>query len=340
MPDIANAGLFGTPGTLPSGAGAVEPPLLPSAGTGYWSNPDWSFLNQTPGQTGYGDMFAQLSDVGSGRFGNGPEAGFDSYDRLFRGGSDPNYPAPGTGARTANQNFLARLLNHTPQGMLRNAIRDAITANQTRANMQGNPGSWQGPPAMPAGGALFGYNPASGGAGGTPHYDPGTGRTTSTPSTNPLYSTGGAWQPVANAPTDIRFAQNSGTGNWQADQTTKAFLLGGGYSGSANNMRGVSDAGRTRFVPQSGFVGQINPDTGILERVAAPYDASKAFVGTQGGGAPSSSNTEAYNAWLMQQPEYAQWQAANPGAGQRNPFSFLINPDLSSVSGPPRLPGT
>jgi RHS repeat-associated protein len=43
-----------------------------------------------------------------------------------------------------------------------------------------------------------------------------------------LYNNGHGWSPVGGASWDVRWAQNSGTGNWQADQTTKDYLLGGG----------------------------------------------------------------------------------------------------------------
>jgi len=44
-----------------------------------------------------------------------------------------------------------------------------------------------------------------------------------------------------------RFSQNNVTGNWMADQTTNAYLLGGGDPGRANNPVGVSDEGHTIF---------------------------------------------------------------------------------------------
>ncbi len=34
-------------------------------------------------------------------------------------------------------------------------------------------------------------------------------------------------------PPDVRWAPNSGTGNWTADQTAKAILLGGGLAPNA-----------------------------------------------------------------------------------------------------------
>lgn len=43
-----------------------------------------------------------------------------------------------------------------------------------------------------------------------------------------LYNAGQGWLPIGQASADIRWAPNSGTGNWTADQTAKAILLAGG----------------------------------------------------------------------------------------------------------------
>jgi hypothetical protein len=48
-----------------------------------------------------------------------------------------------------------------------------------------------------------------------------------------MFNNGSGWQPIGNAPSDIRWAPNSGTGNYVASQTAKMFsLLGGGIGGS------------------------------------------------------------------------------------------------------------
>jgi RHS repeat-associated protein len=43
-----------------------------------------------------------------------------------------------------------------------------------------------------------------------------------------LFNNGGGWQPIGKAASDVRWARNSGTGNWIASQTTNGYLLGGG----------------------------------------------------------------------------------------------------------------
>jgi hypothetical protein len=43
-----------------------------------------------------------------------------------------------------------------------------------------------------------------------------------------LFNNGSGWQPIGGASQDVRFSQNSGTGNWQADEFIKNYLLGGG----------------------------------------------------------------------------------------------------------------
>jgi hypothetical protein len=52
------------------------------------------------------------------------------------------------------------------------------------------------------------------------------GRNTSTGSA--MFNGGQGWLPIGQAPVDVRWAPNSGTGNWQADQATKNYLFGGG----------------------------------------------------------------------------------------------------------------
>jgi hypothetical protein len=70
---------------------------------------------------------------------------------------------------------------------------------------------------------------------------------------------------TGSAPVDVRFDQNSGTGNWQADQATKAFELSGGYGGNTNFLKGANDAGHNIFTPQQGYQ-QINPEGGFMAR--------------------------------------------------------------------------
>jgi len=185
----------------------------------------------------------------------------------------------------------------------RNTGTDLTGRNQPPASPANNadPAAAFGPPSVPPGGALFGFNPAQGG--GTPQFDFTTGTYKSNPSNNPLYTTGGAWSPVAGAGTDLRFAQQSGTGNFTADKTTNDFLAAGGYKGTPN--RAVApDSGRNRFSTGTGFMGGINADTGLLQRMATP--TVNPFVGTQGGPALTANPSSApgFNAGLAQQPGY------------------------------------
>lgn len=57
---------------------------------------------------------------------------------------------------------------------------------------------------------------------------------TSTTTGQALFNTNGmGWRPIGFAPYDIRWAPNSGTGNWQADQTSEAAELAGGWAFNA-----------------------------------------------------------------------------------------------------------
>jgi RHS repeat-associated protein len=57
---------------------------------------------------------------------------------------------------------------------------------------------------------------------------------TSTTTGQALFNTNGVgWQPIGLAPSDVRWAPNSGTGNWQADQTAEAAELAGGWAFNA-----------------------------------------------------------------------------------------------------------
>lgn len=177
---------------------------------------------------------------------------------------------------------------------------DLTGKNQTPPVAPPAGGGMQGPPSIPASGALLGYRPSEGG--GTPHFDFTRGGYTTTVPGNPLYSTGGNWMPVSGASSDVRFAQNSGTGNWVADQTTKDFLAAGGYKGTPN--KAMPDS-RNQFTPGSGFIGQIDQDTGLLQRVSGP--TVKPFVATNQSGPALTTNPNSlagYNAAIMQQPGY------------------------------------
>lgn len=310
--NVPDAGMYGAGATLPSNPGPPDPFIEPTPlpGTQNYPSPTPNVTYGAYPPPGYGNILSILDRYGVG--GNGPsqssgggggpgytpsniiQAYLDFYANNpsasgatatpvpgsfpSGGGGGPagTYPAPGA-ANRQQPSILQRILGLHPASIIGRAIRDAITSNQTRSNMQSNPGSFQGPPAIPPGGALFGYNPNSGGAGGTRSYNYGTGNVITSPSSNPLYSTGGAFMPVSGAPSDIRFAQNSGTGNWTADQTTKAFELGGGYPGTPNRMANfTTDVGHNRFAPNASTpMPQFDPEQGGIVR------SNRTFAGGQ-----------------------------------------------------------
>lgn len=293
------------PGLLP-GAGDAGP--AGNAG----GNPNWGFANTTPlqvlqqlyGNDLYGNgVFTQgggqTSQVASAP---GPADYWTRMDPnmgyLYPSvtidpatGQQVNYPAPGQGSQQQQnqQGVLSRIFGATPAGALVNLLRGRFMTNTPigrlissmqpkqpwQQNAQGNQPE---PPTAPAaanpnGPALFGFNPSNGGGGGTTRFDYGTGRTAPTPSTNPLYNTGGGWLPVGAGPADLRWAPNSGTGNFIADQTTKAFELAGGYPGGVNRP-GTPDAGPNRF-----YNGPMTLDGGAL----GPADIAQRDPGNAGG---------------------------------------------------------
>lgn len=326
MPTINDAGYFGAGATLPNEGGPVDPPIL-TGGQAYGSGPDWSFLNRVPSD--YSSMFGRLFL---------PEGGYSPSEVV------PDYPAPGTGADN-NQNFIRRILSITPQARLGQFLRDKIAHNQALINSQANPGSWQGPPAVPAGGALFGYNPNSGGGGGTPRYNYGTGRVAPTPSTNPIYTTGGPWQSVAGAPEEFRFANNSVTGNYQADQTTKNFELSGGYP-ATQNYHGTPDSGPNRFYNFPNGPMQVNSEGQLstVDNVDSGLQTYDPTITTQSRNLYAQAlravpmDTNGFTAQYVQKVN--DWIAAH----QPSSIFNLVNPSApvvsTSISGPPRLPGT
>lgn len=339
---IPDVGQFNTPGSLPTDPGEIDPPILtgdypaPNIGPtpGVPSHNDiWTHMD--PGM-GYINPSLTIDPSAGGPTNYGGGISFDPTGVLQGGtrgpqgtvyGTDPNTgqpiynvtgsPKPGfldspagkiltTGASAGLNMFVPGL------GFVSKAIFDAIRRNQTARNtgtdlthtnqhLAAPPasGAVQGPPSIPGGGALFGYKPSQGG--GTPRFDFTRGSYSSTPSLNPLYTTGGPWAPVSGAPTDIRFAQNSGTGNFTADQTVKAFDLAGGYKGTPN--RAVApDAGRNRFSTGTGFMGGIDEDTGLLQRIATLTVTP--FSNSQGGAPLQGVTADPYNASVMQSPAY------------------------------------
>jgi hypothetical protein len=101
---------------------------------------------------------------------------------------------------------------------------------------------------------------------------------------------------AGSSPAVDRFAQNSGTGNWNADQATKNFLLGGGYPATPNNP-GQGDEGLNRF--RSGR--WVLDAEGGFSQVASTFGTGG--LPGQGSGAPhittDPASILAYNDWVM-----------------------------------------
>lgn len=101
-----------------------------------------------------------------------------------------------------------------------------------------------------------------------------------------------------------RFSQNSGTGNFTADQTTNAFVAAGGYAGAPNFTGSTGDAGHTMFSPGgkmgSLLDGVVTPGTSP----GAPPPAIKWNLPSQAESAAlglsynDPASTKRYNDWL------------------------------------------
>jgi hypothetical protein len=357
MPDpINNVGLFGTTGNLPTGGDMpIDPPILtdgyvdpsPTVQVNWIGNGSVPYWTQPASTSSSPPNFAWFNQAA-------PDLNYGYINN--RGGSSQG---PGS--------FLNRLLSHTPGGFIYNMVTgnyDRIPAvrlaqsigrlfgsnNQQRPNPPGGSSqiaggarglTFQGPLTVPTGGALFGYNPAQGG--GTTHFDPATGRMSATPSFNPLYTTRGGWDSVANAPANIRWQPNSGTGNFTASQTTDRFVEKGGYAGKPNQMR--PDIPST-FDLSTGITGFVNPESGTVDRrYTGQPDPAGVFnmSAEERAGAPptygNQASQDAYNAWLMAQPAYQKWQTAHG----LEPFGWMTAgrtpaPVSGTISGRPPLP--
>jgi hypothetical protein len=133
-------------------------------------------------------------------------------------------------------------------------------------------------------------------------------------------------------PSADRFAQNSGTGNWQADQATKAFQLSGGYPGPANHP-GVSDRGHDRFYggpamtadDQGGFAaadqsGDPAAAAATTAGAAARYQAALKAV-PMGPGGYTAGYAQQLNDWIAQNGGGASTVTGTPNV--TTPYSFL-----------------
>lgn len=365
MPEPIIAGNFGLGAVnLPTGAGAPEPPILMGAGggpAGFASGaPNWQFANADPLQVLQGLYGQNLS--GNGVFVQGPAAAggagpADYWTRMDNNmgfitpsitidagsGGPANYPAPGQGGNNQGQSVLGRILGATPAGAIVSLLRGRFMQDSTIGRIlsamrphqswqQNAAGNHPSPPTAPAvanpsGPALFGFNPGQGG--NTTRFDYGTGHTSRTPSTNPLYNTGGAWLPVANAPVDVRWAPNSGTGNFQADQATKSFELAGGYPGVPNRP-GTPDSGPSRFYngPMRFEGGVISPADVVPAANSAANSATKQALYQQaiqavpmGPDGYSAGYVARLNQWIAQ-------NLAGGGAGPQLPGITISGPPI------------
>lgn len=116
----------------------------------------------------------------------------------------------------------------------------------------------------------------------------------------------GNWRPVSGAPSDIRWDPSSGTGNFQASETTKAYLSGGQQPGNPNNTASFATEGRF-----------LMDDEGAPTMQGAMYGSNRSgeFRGKQGGPASygDAASQLAYSNWLRQQPEYKAWMKTRGG---------------------------
>jgi hypothetical protein len=110
------------------------------------------------------------------------------------------------------------------------------------------------------------------------------------------------WQGIGSAPQDLRFAKDSGTGNWQADQFTNAYQLSGGDPGSPNRPP-ASDRGNDMFFGGGAVRGQLDEDGNVVQvanpafgqpgrKWVTPSQAESARLGL-------SFDAQKYNAWIM-----------------------------------------
>lgn len=108
------------------------------------------------------------------------------------------------------------------------------------------PGTEGAPPGM----TVVGHDSAS----GQPVYQDHNGNLFVNPGTGHIVDQG------------QRFSQDSGTGNFIADQTTKAFVAAGGYAGTPNDTRFTNDEGHNVF---SGKVAGAIDENGLIRRATA-----------------------------------------------------------------------
>lgn len=260
----ADAGLFGGPATLPSGSSPVDPPILTganlpnSAFTGPLPQPTTPWTTRLDPNMGY--INPSITVSGGGPNSSNPPApsfpsgiSFGPGGQLQGGASGPQGSVYGTDPNTGNP-----IYNVT--GSPKPGFFDSKTGKfvETLGSM------------------------------GLNMFVPGLGFVS-----RAVFDAIRNGQIARNTGTDL-----SGRGNTQAntvaapqgpppgygkswglsaftapmDATTKAYLLGGGYAGAPNSMRGVPEEGRNRFDPSSGFTGHMDTESGILNRRQSVID--------------------------------------------------------------------
>ena len=113
------------------------------------------------------------------------------------------------------------------------------------------------------------------------------------------YSSNGGrtWTPVTGAaPAEVRFAQGSGTGNWQADQYTKGYELGGGTPGAPNEAQSdelsMFRIGNWHLDPEGGY-----ENTGAYNAAATSRPTHQLFN--------SPESLAEYQSWAQSLPQPA-----------------------------------
>lgn len=150
-----------------------------------------------------------------------------------------------------------------------------------------------------------------GGGGGGPMYPAGTQQVGQGASSGQGYyrsSPTAPWVPIGQAPQEIRFDRNSGTGNWQAGEFTRSYLAGGGDPGTPNYTGDTQDTGHTIYYLNAGTPrGYADPESmGIVQRSDRLFGGGQAdprwVFPTQAEsarlGLSSAGNADKFNAWL------------------------------------------
>jgi hypothetical protein len=301
---IPDVGAFGTPGSLPTNPGEIDPPIL----TGQFPIPNTTALPPSPGNywtridPGYGQPNPSLTI----------NPGDNPSDN--RGGNMNSTPIPPMGVQIGPNGVLSGG-NAGPQGSVYGT--DPNTGNPIY-NVTGSPR----PGFFDSKTGKFVENIA---AGGLNSFIPGLGfvskaifdaarnranaRNTGTDLTHRLSPPAGGRAGEAGVPLPnlsdpyTGYAPGaSGPGyGMNASQAADLMEMWDQSRLQPTNRAVAPDSGRDRFSPTSGFTGQIDPETGMLNRIASPFLASLAAHTSQGGPPlyANPTSADAYNQWVM-----------------------------------------